>query len=197
MIKDLLDSKSAVKITIFLLGHFFSAGVAFAGALIVYSFIPKDFPILDVLGKRWFCILATLILFLLIEGIIWIFRKIRKIIKEKKTEELAIEEELHNLWNITSCFSPKDKHLLKDFITSGNKAIIKPATSYYAQTALLGSGLVDNTEVISQNNSVVDINNGFIYSSTCGLDRSYKLKDNVYTLLKYGYDKYGKISNFD
>lgn len=128
----------------------------------------------------------------------------------KKLEEIHKKQELEKLWRYVDELNSSDKQYLLEFIRNSNAAI--KVDNYSLD--LCPSALLNDINVIistEEQNIIVDqikrnnfSENIMVFAPPDGpmignsiQFRQYKLKDDFYNLLKYSYEKYGKISHFD
>lgn len=128
----------------------------------------------------------------------------------KKQEEIHKKKELEKLWHYVDELNSSDKQYLLEFIRNSNAAI---KVDNYSLN-LCPSALLNDINVIistEEQNIIVDhikrnnlSENIMVFAppdepmiGNSIQFRQYKLKDDFYNLLKYSYEKYGKISHFD
>jgi hypothetical protein len=157
------------------------------------------------LGNTLFLILLFCIAFVFIEFIIFIINRLKSF-NEKRREETMyvgwnIKEQLEQMWKYVNGLSPADRKLLDEFIKSDNKPYIENGNIFHSGNTLLTSELVHKRR-ISKNSDESQIsytNNDLKFAMYEGMNSKteYVLKDEVYKLLKYSKEKYGRISHFD
>lgn len=197
--------------------YLFQAIASAALAILAVAFFPNLFGITDKIGATWYGILIFCLTFLLLRCAKFVFILAKKKTAEKKEKKLSDELEkrkaeerdaktIEQLWDYVDSLTPQDKHYLIKFLKTGNQPIA-------IRGAAFDIGLLTNrdfvactekqqqcTPTLNQKNesdeymafSIPNIN--MIYSSPITL---YQLKDDFFELLKYSYEKYGKISHFD
>lgn len=109
-------------------------------------------------------------------------------------------EQLEVLWGYVDSLIPLDKKYLFDFLKNKNKPI-KVGIQLFTVGLLSDNRVVVSTDKVFPSESVTntDIDVKYTYNNH-GKFKSYKLiksRDDFYNLLKYSYDKYGKISHID
>lgn len=180
----------------------------------LYTKLPFDINVNVVIG--FVCIALSIYLFLTL--IVWIFHKIVCAFKTKTNEKtnkeyqehMAVEEEEHmkrQLWAKVNNFSPEDKKLLREFLESNNIPIERSGNEY----RMGGESLLDSAWVIStekepertEHTYYGNINNipknaiPILHMMTVPSIKVYKIKDEIFEILKYFYDKTGKICDFE
>ena len=178
----------------------FIASVALAIISIIIT--PSDFWMIIKIGKIAFAIVVFCIAFLIIHGISYLFKFIQAK-KRKKENELYLkqvqeQEELRTLektWCEIDAMSQEERRLIKQFIETNNKPYIEEGMVFRFTNHLLNSDWVVST-TLPQNvdQDMHHDSDVMIYS---GVARQYKLKEDVFKILKYSYEKYGKISHFE
>lgn len=190
--------------------------IALIVAIISYKFPPKDLVFVHTLGTEWFAALSFLVSLLislvLIKSIKFIFlvivSELKKWIEEKDYQKKRKEyfdeqlnESLEYVWSKVDGFSENDYKLLIDFIKNQNEPIIKEE-SYNKGDWLLSSDWVHKTfyeqgQVYTERSKPTSPNAIGITRTRVTPDKyQYKLKKDIYKLLKYSFDKYGQISHF-
>ncbi len=112
----------------------------------------------------------------------------------KRKEE---RENLQKLWDMVDSFSEDERKDLKRFLKTGNKPIPK-YSNYSSFDSLYHTNWVVSIEKYTTE-EFVEINpetgkeEKFNRIST----HLYKLNDNIYEILRYSMEKYGRISNFE
>jgi hypothetical protein len=173
--------------------------------ILLFFIIPSDNEMLIKLGNTLFLILLFCIAFVFIEFIIFIINRLKSF-NEKRREETMyvgwnIKEQLEQMWKYVNGLSPADRKLLDEFIKSDNKPYIENGNIFHSGNTLLTSELVHKRR-ISKNSDESQIsytNNDLKFAMYEGMNSKteYVLKDEVYKLLKYSKEKYGRISHFD
>lgn len=114
-----------------------------------------------------------------------------------KYEKQKERENLQQLWDMVDSFSEDERKDLKKFLESNNKPIPKYGL-YFSFSSLYSTNWVVSiekhaTEQVKVIDSITGEEKVFNRIST----HMYKLNDDIYEMLKYSLEKYGKISNFD
>lgn len=205
--------KLAELLKVFLEKHLIPTVISIMFAIVCAALTPSNFIIIEKLGLFWQGILAFCVCFIFTQIIIAIFRCRNK--KEKYKQSTSVHsqrikldnmEALERLWTYVDGRSPSDKELLMTFIQTNNKPIEQSGEIF--GDCLLCSQLVNVTIVkpsqetqliigqpIEKSPKATRIPIGqMIFSQPV---KQYKLKDDFYKLLKYSYDKYGRISHFN
>lgn len=174
--------------------------------------IPSDWSIVKKLDIGLLLLLLFLIWFAVIKttftiiSFTWnIVRKCyshQRYIKEnQRYKERELRENLEALWNFVDGCSDKEYRLLMEFIKNNNKPIIKE-DAYNYKEGILTSNLVHktlhkagetHTEFSKPTNSNAVGRQIQVYSPP---KYKYILKEHVYQLLRYSWEKYGRISHF-
>lgn len=156
---------------------------------IIYSTTPTNFWFLIKLTKFGYWLFASGFVFIIIQLLLWLKNGIGSVryhnyLRRSNNEYDKKEEQqaLNQLWQFVDGFDQEDRDYLKKFVESKNIPIKIRGYRYYSYGKLFAS---DN---------IVNKQSG--YDET-GSYTMYKLKDNFYQFLKYSYETYGKISNFD
>lgn len=109
---------------------------------------------------------------------------IYKITHKKQIEEKQKKEELEHLWELVDRLNEDRRMVIKQLVKNGN------------------AEYVDEYKILKHDNPYDKLISYFFISQECfnGMHLPYyryKLKDDIYKLLSYSYEKYGRISNFD
>ena len=178
----------------------FIASIALAIALIII--IPADFWVIVKIGKMAFGALVFCIAFLIIHGISYLFKFIQAK-KRKKENELYLKQakeqeelrKMEEIWHMVDAMSPEERQLIKQFIESNNEPYVEDGMAFRFTPHLLNSNWVVSTTVPQNLDQDMHYDSEvMIYS---GLARQYKLKEDVFKMLKYSYEKFDKISHFE
>ncbi len=102
-------------------------------------------------------------------------------------------------------FGPDDRKLLKEFLDSNNTPIERSSGTRYFGKSLLTSNWVVSTEEYGEEEQTVILSDHLkgkaIPVGSLGIGKplvvKYKLRDEIFTALKYSKEKYGKISHFE
>ena len=201
MIKELV---SAINLT--LEKRYLSTLTAIVLSYVVFLLVPEDFWIFHKLGHNVFLVFVFCLCLLVLESIRIVYLKLwnwfllhryeRRLKDNKEIEDKKyIDQMLENIWNQVDSFNYRDYQLLKKFVTNGNEPYIQQGRA--CGNCLLNSDWVnrrllpprDKLETVRMNGEIVELR------SISGA-YEYKLNDGYYNLLKYSWDKYGRISNF-
>lgn len=144
----------------------------------------------------------------LLASVITIYDKFKSKLHSTSYQSKPIEsdENIHQLWDIIDSLSVDDKKLIYGFLKSKNTPIIMKENQ---NSKLLNSSWINKTEVENNSNEKSNSQETNIVNNLTNIDITklytvskifyykYKLKDEVYELLKYSINTYGKISNFE
>lgn len=169
---------------IFLEKHLIPTAISFVVAIITLIKLPKDYWMIEKIGKTLFFILVLLVSFLAIQFVVFLYSKIQEkrfyshqrylnVMESAKEEKQSVEE----LLSFVDKLLPEERELIKDFIRTENSPKIL--------TGRMGG----NPDSIFHTKAVVstETNNGTIY----------KLHDSFYFYIKKIYDEQGRISHFE
>lgn len=127
----------------------------------------------------------------------WIVRKFSTSSSKEKELQQLNQEVLTKLWEDVDSLSEDDRADLKEFLRTGNKPIPKNKRCVNSYS-LFYSEWVDVQEKRTTVNTKVTIySTGKEEVIPTIYTHVYKLKENIYQLLKYSQEHYGKISNFE
>lgn len=193
---------------IFIEKHLIPTIGAIVLGFIAYLKTPEDTNFIEKFGNKGYSIFLFCICFLSIEFIIWIFNKIKSLYECIKNDtyynrriKRENREELEKLWTLVDRMSYKDYKLLMEFIKNGNKP-------HFEAGICLGEGLLNSqwvyksevqadkkipAKVYNVNRMNEEQTNEFI---TLSARYQYILKDEIFQILKYSLETYGKISHF-
>lgn len=190
--------------------YFIPAILSITGALVVLLFLPDDYWMLVKLGRNWLAVLLCGILFLAIIFVIFICKKIVSAQKKHKSQkyyrsqdERRENENMDALWSSVDSLMPDDRQMIKDFLKNNNSPLVKSAGERYFGNRLLNSEWVVSTEEFGEDQPVVLSERlkgkGIPVDMTqCRtIVKKYKLRDDIFAILKYSQEKYGKISHFE
>lgn len=193
-------------IKIFLENHFLPAVSAISIALIAIVLIPSDWIVATKLGDNWFKLLLFCLALLLVEGIIKLCQyikikineannkkeKIRNLEMEQRRQqqnaEAAVEKSLEELWMFTDTLNLQDKKYIDKFLKTDNTPIRKKEDSNVWDSRLLSSQAIHKTLIKE------GIEDMYHYEVE---EYQYKLRNEIYQLLKLSKEKYGRISHFE
>lgn len=192
-----------------------SAVISIASFLV----LPTDYWMITKIGKVPFALLVAGIVFLSVQFIMFCFGKITRQCAKRASKEhhnqsdIKLEKEaMEKLWSEVDALSPDDRKALKEFIASGNAPIEKSSGSRYFGNSLFNSNWIVSTEEYveeekatepvhfelpkKRKGQVMTVNIMDMYDTRTVIVK-YKLRDEIYNLLKYSMEKYGKISHFE
>ena len=187
--------KIAELLGVFVEKHLIPTVVSVGTSIAICAITPKDFFVIERLGIICHGALVFCIAFLIIEGLIYLFRTIKSHNNRVKEDEIMEE-----FWTFTDKLSADDRDCLRKYLETNN-APIESNVSYLG-FCLFNSNCVDVTTVNKSRSIQNDIstkpNKKTIVEYSAILPvKQYKLKTKFYGLLKYSYEKYGKISHFE
>lgn len=183
-------------------------------AILGVAFLPNLFGMTDKVGKTSYGVLIFCLGFLLIQFAKYVFAiaKNKAVEKKKKrlSDELRIEEAKENeakaiaqLWDYVDSLQPQDRYYLMEFLKTDNQPIEVMGEVY-------GIGLLtnrNNVACMEKQQCTRLLNRKFEFEghlvfqppdmAHTSQTKLYRLKDDFFGLLKYSYEKYGKISHFD
>lgn len=165
--------------------HFFPTIISFVCAMMTYRFTPDTNITLLKFDKKPYIAFWWCVFFLLTEFAIWIYKSLKKYNINKKYSYLEeeknakiVREKLEELWTTIDRFTPSDKKIIYHFLKSNNSSDI--------------INIPMSSELIERN---------FLFSSTIQDGEKwilkYRLRDDIYTLLKISQERFGRISHFD
>lgn len=212
--------KLADLLTIFLEKYLVPTVIAIIMSFVTYYFIGDSNPFLvkfKITGFLifTFCIWFLIIYFLIqivkyiIKGISWIIKSVKNYFEEKKSklqqEQAEKEEEakvLEILWSSVDSLSSDEYKLLLNFIDTENKPYCEEGTRIGSR--LFSYNWFYKTEITPAKQIPIKVNRNdtkgmiaFSAHETVSATYGYILKDEIYQLIKYSLEKYGKISHFD
>lgn len=193
--------------------HLIPTVISVVVAISSFLILPLDYWMIERVGKVPFALLIAGISFLTIQLLIFFFRKIRGWISNKSAEEYRFQNDveiekaaLEKLWSSVDAFSQDDRKVLRAFLESQNAPIERSSGIHYCGDSLFNSDWLVSTEEYREtepvsfnppkNKGVVTFNVFDTYS-TRTVVKKYKLREDIYNILKYSMDKYGKISHFE
>lgn len=183
--------------------------IAIVLSFITYYVTPTDNKLLIKFTILGYAVFLFCIWFLIIELVIRLVQKIQyhnysKDVEQrsKQRQERELQEDLEWYWTEIDSLSPNDYKLLLQFVKNGNKPYYSSGTHF--GDCLLNSEWVNKT--MSKPAKQVLIQTKRDSSSraiplpayeTISETYQYILKNEVYQLLKYSYETYGRISHFE
>ena len=193
--------------------HLIPTVISVVIAISSFLILPTDFWMIERIGKVPFALLVAGIAFLIIQLLIFFFRKIRGWISNKSDEEYRFQndvklekEVLEKLWSSVDAFNQDDRKVLHEFLESQNAPIERSSGIHYCGNSLFNSDWLVSTEEYRETEPVsfnppkkkgVVTLNVFDTYSTRTVVKKYKLREDIYNVLRYSMDKYGKISHFE
>lgn len=180
--------------------YFIQALIAIIPTVIIYYVTPEDMNFLKKIGKEVYLLFCFVCCFLIVEFIIYIFKKIKsktyynKLSKEQN-EKIEMQN-LHYLWNFVDSLDENKKNLLKYMLDNKNKAINiqgclmgnRLLDEWFINTQITSDGLIKSFDIFSVKEKGT-VEKGYVVTQ-------YKLREEIYEALIYSRDRYGKISNF-
>ncbi len=181
---------------------------------VTYYKTPEDFSMLVKFTVTGYCIFTFCIWFLAIYFIMWLIKMIFHGIKNlfekananEKLNKMQLKDEektLEVLWGYVDKLSIPDYKLLVQFLETENQPYCDNGT--YFGECLLNSNLVHRSLIEEERQEVIkpvsNSNAGnrimFPMYETIPAKYHYILKREIYDLLKYSQEKYGRISHFE
>ena len=169
--------------------HLIPTVLSFLVGAIIFSTTPVDFWLLTKLTKFGYWLFLSGCVFIIIQLLLWLKSKIGEVryhnyLKKRNNEHSKKEAQqaLNELWQFVDGLDQEDRNYLKKFVESNNKPIEIRGNRHYSYGKLFS---LEN---------LIDKQSG---NDETGSYTKYKLKEEFYQILKYSYQKYDKISNFD
>lgn len=182
--------------------YLFTTILSVALAILGVVLLPDVLNLKEQVGQFVYGLLLFCICFLVISLIKYIYLKFKHAFNKKISDEqhyrVLEAEQLEELWNYVDSLSPLEKKYLFDFLKNKNKPI--KVESAFFTVGLLSKYLVSTDKIItpdSKINTDTDFKNFYNNYGRFQTYKLIKLRDDFYKLLKYSYDKYGKISHFE
>ena len=115
------------------------------------------------------------------------------------------KNDMEGLWTAVDKFNPDDRNLLKEFLDNDNAPIERSSGYRYFGNSLLASEWVVSTEEYGKEEPPIVLSEQLKGKAIplCSMEPvrtivvKYKLRDDVFSFLKYSKEKYGKISHFE
>ncbi len=184
-----------------------------------FLILPTDYWMIARIGKVPFALLVAGIVFLVIQFIVFCYEKIRRRCVNRASKDyhnqndIKLEKEtMEKLWSEVDALNPDDRKTLKEFVASGNTPIERSSGSRYFGNSLFNSNWIISTEEYvdeekreeqvhidlpkKRKGQVMTVNIMDMYDTKTIIVK-YKLCDDIYNLLKYSMEKYGRISHFE
>lgn len=205
--------KLADVLKVFLEKYFLSTIVSVAATIVIVAIRPNVFQIAEKTNEILYFILVFCVVFLLVLLICKGFKIIRSIIQNSAAREgqnKYIENEnrkaLETLWTFVDKLSAADKQTLLDFLKSNNEPI-QSSAYYFGDSIFLNDRIMCETVVGTvpedfevpittpkmDGHIVMPIEHHIAQIPV----KKYRLKDEFFSLLKYSYQKYNRISHFE
>ena len=189
-----------------------------AVAILGVAFLPNLFGMTNRVGKTLYGVLIFCLGFLIIQGAKHICTIVKNKAVEKNKRRLSDErkkreaekdeaEAIAQLWDYVDSLTPQDRNFLIEFIKTGNQPI-EVIGEAFGNRLLANRNIVACMERKKKNASTLSQKIEFegrlvfppqdiAYMERSSPTKLYRLKDDYFELLKYSYEKYGKISHFD
>lgn len=169
---------------VFLEKHLIPTVISVVAAIVVFLVLPADNWIIEKLGKSWFLILITGIVFLLIQMLIAIVKGIRHLcykadlVCQCREKDQKKGQEAEEKWlSFGDRLSPDDRALIIRLLENENEPEIEHGYVWHSYDSIYNTNLLVKTKG----------HNGFTL---------YKLNDKAYRVLKSIYEQRGSISHF-
>ena len=173
---------------------------------IVFAITPNNAELITKFGKGWFVVFISLISFLILSFIVWVYNVIIKFVSKNKQDikdneqkqqeyENWLEGQRKQLFNITNQWNANDINMLKQFILNNNEP-------YKIDGCNISYGGIFGSSFVERKEDVVPIKHPQGTKITLSTPMTnvytlYWLKEDVFKIVKLIYDKYGKLSKFD
>ena len=198
-------------IRVFVEKHLIPFVISIVSATLALAFTPNNFLPLNKIGSTLYFIGVAGIAFLLVKLFVFSAKKIKSRYKQselKQQQKQRVEEEnkhtVELFWSQTDLFSPEDRQLIREFVTTDNAPIERNTNAFYDHGSLLGSDFVVSAIVSNPYKKPIPIqrkeNDNRIYIPAYEIIdgvRQYALKHEIFKIAKYSIQMYGKISHFD
>lgn len=181
--------------------YFIQTLIATIPTVIIYYITPEDMKFFKKIGKEMYWLFCLICCFLIVELIIYIFKKIKnkryfnKLNKDQT--EKVMNKNLNYIWSYVDKLDYEDKKILSYCLKNKNKVInIEGGIVNYN----LFEELFDETQIISDG-TIKQFNYKKVEETDIiekgKITYQYKIKDDIYAILKYSKKKYNKISHFE
>ena len=185
--------------------HLIPTVISVAAAIGIILALPDNHWMVEKIGQAWVGILSFCVVFIAIQLVIWIAKKVKKAVQKSSNEDFLESQEnakekmaLNELWRQVDALFPDDRELLKKFLDSGNSPYIENTNVFRSPGHLLNSEWVVSSVVKTEPETIVRTGKGIPVGQMIGREmKQYKLREEIYNALKYSRDKYGRISNFE
>lgn len=199
MMKEILDF---IKTLIEKYG--FRSVIAFIITIILITYTPATIISLLQFGdnnKYWLMALYFATLIVLETGVLFLCRKVKSKISYAKYEQESIKtnnkKALEDLWTFVDGLSETARNEIREFLKTNNTPIPKRhfhSNDLYSNYSALLVTIEKQTEIEEK---VTYADTGKEGILTAHSTHIYKLKDEVYELIKYSHENYGKICHFE
>lgn len=190
-------------VKIFLEKNYIYTLIAILCTFIIFYITPPDFKVLIKFGRLGYIVFIFIVVFLIINFIVYIYEKVSGSITYNKLKKEQLKEtekeSLKLLWNKVDSLSPYEYKLLKYFLETNNVPII--ISGYMMGHKLLNEYWCNSKEIEIDNNDsktfdLIELKEKYKISKGA-IARKYALKQEIFEILKYSTEKYGKISNIE
>ena len=160
---------------------------------LVYFITPNDTPLLTKFGVFWYIVFVSLISFLIIALIVWLYNFIRSKKQISEMNDITVEKLRIQLYSITDKWSEDDIKTLRELVESNNEPIQRTG-HYMGSNSLFTSNMLENKQGGDVETEFYKNDEKIIVKSSSTI---YWLKEDVFNICKIILDKYGKLSKFD
>ena len=182
--------------------HFLPSLLSVVITGIVYFITPNDFAILIKLEKNFYLLVIFCLSLLIIEILIISIRKLNNIVyylkEKKKYNDRIIQENINYLYDLLDSLSPEEFDLVEYFVNNNNQYV----TSHidYVNNKYNFDTIFNSRRYKIKEDEIVSINPYHI-EKRCSYKKGdyvnqFKLKEDIYEILKYLKKKTGKIYRF-
>ena len=153
------------------------------------------------LGKNLYLAFVFSIAFIGCVSVEKITKKSKEYIDDKDNDKTEKITKLEELWEFIDDISEDEFKIVENLINNNNKPVIIYDTSFDYEFYLRSTIFNSNILIKSNHKEENKVYEKFFLGSTNPNNEEYlpykicKLKDDIYTLLKFSKKKYGKISN--
>jgi hypothetical protein len=187
-------------------------------AILGVAFLPNLLDMTNKVGKTLYGVLIFCLGFLLIQGAKHSYTIAKNKVAEKNKKRLSDElrkreadeneaEAIEQLWDYVDSLRLQDRHYLSEFLKTDNQPI-EVMGEAFGSVLLANRNIVACTDKkqkcapapnrkVESEGHLVFLPSDAPFISYPAPTKLYRLKDDFFELLKYSYDKYGKISHFD
>ena len=193
---------------LFIEKHLMPTIIAILGTALIRVFIDENSPVFLKLGDFFLpaafalSFLVVKILQALIQGAKRFLGRIMQNAEDSDHRITNIKRNLEEMWSFVDAQSPADREILLDFVRNGNRPYRSaghfPYNSLFLTPTVVCRTVtrtdIDCQKVMLPNSDGTFKEHTFIPTEEI---KEYKLKEDIYSLLKYSYEEYGKISHFE